>query len=1224
MIRGAITLLVTSSCLASFAATEALLGPQSEPILVKAADFARSHVYTWPDNKYGDAAEHIRNSGSLGSLKGEGTRGYLEYDFNIPSEGWYELSSLPENIPFAGLEVTLDGRFYYPLQKEARSLKGNANSLGHFHLAAGKHTLRMEIRSLYMPFKAYTGFQLKEVVPENRLRIETTAPFVNEIVARKGSRMSFRAEYSDSERDSILTVKTIDPKSGKAVAEAKINLPASKAFRSFDFSVPAARDGVFDLKYELDGKALSEKSGPQYSLVTVDATPVACSNADPEAELVQEIDSVKTEPDYAKGPSKIVTSKAGTFRESSRSSGWDKNPPEWFAYKFAVPEPEALYKFEFVYPDDSARASHFAVRQDQKHTGYAKVLGVNTGGEFRNSGRMLTGVLYTWIYGEGGRIVIIPGGNKMPAAVSKIRISKVKGNTLAPLSHAKEETRRLQYFYEEAASVVGMETGQRFENQGKDDPELMLHAFDRYCAQTAFMGATEHLFAAEVYGGGFWPSRYEPCRWTRPFRADNVAKLLLTAEKYGQNCVFDFHASPMDFHPAEGELYKPENRQVSASGSSSAWNDLKFLINPIHPDTAKWRNGMLADFANRYKDYPNFKGVRIRNMGWQDNGWARFHGLDWGYDDYTVGRFEAETGIKVPVDAADKGKYGKRSAFLLGQKKKEWMEWRAQKVTELYLQARDTIRKIRPDLELYCNLDSVEDKDYEAGIDAKALRLNGISVSYRTFTGRNPIRSSPAAKMRIQSLSQFDQPDDPPQAERAMHHWLVYYEGPEIARNEEIGLPKDPINWWGYAAWPAGRNELEFWALALARRDASLLLTGTIGYGFGTPIMREFLDEFSRLPSHKFATLAKDPVAIRSYDRWFYSVNSLPVPVKVSIELDGSFLRKGHAYRMTDGSEFDVSSFELQPFQLMAFTTDSKIKSFSVTPPESYVDELRAIAAPAIAAAKEIPELKEAGDKLVESIGKGELCTARLLLEINRPLFEQSGVALPGLYNAGAPEVPEGALVKPEKPTESIPAKSLFPNWDAEKFLAGKSVAFALESPVSGEYLPRIGYVGGGGLREDRSPAGRKAEGRNDKQRRSSVLRNGLNAPTLPGRGGETHAGTALKGRKRHRRLLCRSDASDAPDSLPLFPVGGTPSDRSDRKNDPRGTGKNRSPATLTEPFSAATPTGSAPPRIPIRKSMGCILAAARKGTSAAPSPTSTARHPRKSSSWWAPTITGV
>ncbi len=1031
----------------------------TEPILLKATDFDRNHLYSWGSAKYqlGDPVEHLRTSGNLGSLPGEGTRGFIEYDFNIPSEGWYELTSLPTEIPLFGVEITLDDCFYYPLQKEAETTGEDANSLGFFHLSQGKHTLRFEIRALLPPFKKWTGFELKEVARENRIRIETTAPFVNEIVARKDSEIPFRVEYSDLHEDAVLTVRAINPITGTAVGSTDIQLPASEKYRTVNFSIPASHEGVFELRYERDGNVLTEKSGPWYTLVTIDTTPVPCSASDPEVELIREIDCVRESPDYVHGTNRIVTSKAGSFRESSRNSGWDMNQEDWFAYAFTVPEADALYKFEFDYPDDIARASHFAIRQ--KRPGYAKVLGINSGWEFRNSGEMMTGVLYTWIYEKNGnRIVVIPGGNRMPAAVSKIRISKVKGNTFSPLNHVEEGMRRIQYFYEETPSVVGMTTGEKFNHlSSKGQPETMLRAFERFCAQTAFFGATEHLYTIEIYGGGFWPSRYQPCRWTRPFRDDNVAKMLLISEKYGQNCIFDFHAVPMEFHPDEGELYTPENQLRNASGCFQSFNDLKFMINPIHPNTEKWRNEMFADFARRYKDYPNFKGIRIRNMRWQNSGWSNFHGQDWGYDDYTVGRFEQETGIEVPGSATDEQRYAKRAKFLRGEKKNEWMEWRAQKVTDLYLKVRDTIRDIRPDLKLYCNHDALAEKDYEVGIDADALRNADISVSYRTLTGRNPSPSRPPLQRRIESLMRFRFPSEPPESERVLHHWLVYYEGPQIAKNEEIGLPKEPSNWWGYAAWPAGRNELEFWALGLARRDASIMLTGTIGYGFGTPLMREFANEFSRLPVESFETLTTDPAAIRFYDKWFYAVNSLPVSVRVSIGLDGD----GGAYRVTDGSKFDVSSFELKPFQLMAFTTKTKIKDASVQVPDSYVADMRALVVPAVTTAIGIPELEDICAKLEHAFDKQEFCEVRMLLELNRPLFEEHGITLPGLYNSGAPEIPAGALVNPKDTTQTIPARSLFDDWDEENLMTGRTIRFSMNASVSGEYRPQIGYIGG-------------------------------------------------------------------------------------------------------------------------------------------------------------------
>ena len=81
--------------------------------------------------------------------------------------------------------------------------------------------------------------------------------------------------------------------------------------------------------------------------------------------------------------------------------------------------------------------------------------------------------------------------------------------------------------------------------------------------------------------------------------------------------------------------------------------------------------------------------------------------------------------------------------------------------------------------------------------------------------------------------------------------------------------------------------------------------------------------------------------------------------------------------------------------------------------------------------------MKEVCSRLEQALVKQELCEVRLLLEINNLLFEEHGIALPGLYKAGAPVVPDRALATLETRTDTIPAQSLFADWGDEKLLAG-------------------------------------------------------------------------------------------------------------------------------------------------------------------------------------------
>ena len=81
-----------------------------------------------------------------------------------------------------------------------------------------------------------------------------------------------------------------------------------------------------------------------------------------------------------------------------------------------------------------------------------------------------------------------------------------------------------------------------------------------------------------------------------------------------------------------------------------------------------------------------------------------FGSIHSGYDDYTTGLFEEETGIKVLVDKAAPDRFSKRYDFLTYACRRAWVDWRCRKIRELVRAMRDALVECRPDLRLTLNL----------------------------------------------------------------------------------------------------------------------------------------------------------------------------------------------------------------------------------------------------------------------------------------------------------------------------------------------------------------------------------------------------------------------------------------------------------------------------------------------------------------------------------------
>lgn len=144
----------------------------------------------------------------------------------------------------------------------------------------------------------------------------------------------------------------------------------------------------------------------------------------------------------------------------------------------------------------------------------------------------------------------------------------------------------------------------------------------------------------------------------------------------------------------------------------------------------------------------------------------------------------------------------------------------------------------------------------------------------------------------------------------------------------EIGYgPKTKWKWLSGTVNPSGRNYLERWALSLALHDTVMLSDGGNAYTLGQPVLREFTNEYCRLPAMQLKICAKavDPVVVRELntgkDYFFYVVNTLSSPVKVKICFD----KVSNLTRLTTSEKLNSGplALDLKPFQTITFKADS-------------------------------------------------------------------------------------------------------------------------------------------------------------------------------------------------------------------------------------------------------------------------------------------------------------
>lgn len=125
------------------------------------------------------------------------------------------------------------------------------------------------------------------------------------------------------------------------------------------------------------------------------------------------------------------------------------------------------------------------------------------------------------------------------------------------------------------------------------------------------------------------------------------------------------------------------------------------IFNPLHPVVQDAILAFVRETVERYARYPAFKGISF-NMYPPTMLW--FGSIHSGYDDHTVGLFERETGIAVPVDPKAPDRFSRRYEFLTHVCRPAWVAWRCRKIRDLFRLIRDAVVAARPDLRVTITL----------------------------------------------------------------------------------------------------------------------------------------------------------------------------------------------------------------------------------------------------------------------------------------------------------------------------------------------------------------------------------------------------------------------------------------------------------------------------------------------------------------------------------------
>lgn len=374
--------------------------------------------------------------------------------------------------------------------------------------------------------------------------------------------------------------------------------------------------------------------------------------------------------------------------------------------------------------------------------------------------------------------------------------------------------------------------------------------------------------------------------------------------------------------------------------------------NPLHPVVRARFLEIVQEILRRYGKHPSFKGIDV----WCSQGAPfLFSRLDDGYDDFTVGLFEKETGIKAPATGGISDRCERRYNYLTSEKRVEWLAWRAKKTTELFRDIDAMARKVRPDLQCFISLGL----SHDVGVDFVAAKTREqYDVQKNAYE---------CLSLDFNALKALPSLVVGPQKSGSTYRWLKHWYGREtIAMELSWNVDKyrffqngprsaasiyliyfesfmnslKPDIYKAYFqnadAKAHGRYFLQDLTVVLAAHDPSQILIGgqPLGSAGRDEEMREFSASFRALPSGDYLDVEgmRDPVAARflptEHGVYLYAVSLLWTPTTAVIELPdpgmtATDLRDGRALH-ADGSRLTV---ELKPFELRSFLlTGARLK----------------------------------------------------------------------------------------------------------------------------------------------------------------------------------------------------------------------------------------------------------------------------------------------------------
>ncbi|MFZ2654502.1 MAG: hypothetical protein WAX69_06260 [Victivallales bacterium] len=699
------------------------------------------------------------------------------------------------------------------------------------------------------------------------------------------------------------------------------------------------------------------------------------------------------------------------------------------------------------------------------------------------------------------------------AAASKIRIYKFDGKL--PVEKAANPSGRIFcHWYEEGDNIKYVVNSNRL--YGKM-PEIAADfvTLDRWSRLARYSGMNAISGFGVSYQGVFYRTNILEGLFGRNYDACRLAALF--CEKFGMKYVPEIFGNNVTLgrtirsrSQTPDDLY-PMSRQGVKVGSSV--NSCQF--NALHPVVEDFWVDALGELADKLRDSPAFAGVTVRADSWLFDGFFTLPSINWGYSDWMAAQFEKETGVKVPGDVGDTGRFGQRFKFLTsGGMNARWNAWRCSRLLDYHKRIRDRMRGSRDDIFFGVVGDAVCDAVYPPSDDLSA-RWRGIGVELDKLKEVQGIAIIPGARYGTRNTTEMEQSTydgffDPASTSvgfghmRAFSACMMYHELGGSIPYDKLGV-KAKGYYYCSAVDAGGRNSLEKFAVVLADQDSAFLRDGGNTYIEGDPaIWRPWFAEYEALPAKPFTPLesARDPIAVWSASLddgfYFYAVNRERIPIAITLGVEDY----GRILSLTSGKEQELVKgglrIELAPYELKSFKCrrGARIISAQTDIPNEIVnfvkDRLafvRDLEGQVMSGSRqddlttaEKKALSEGASQAWQAFQRGYYWRARTVLS-SAPMmhayvklgtmpggqvvtrFPDKLEEKPGVYYIfGEPLIRADEIQKmlsSDAKTDLVDSRSIHPEWGGDKVLLckGGQFSFDLDVPADGPYVLSLGHV---------------------------------------------------------------------------------------------------------------------------------------------------------------------